>query len=170
MQHATRYLLAGLLSSSVTVLAQAASPMTLEERMIALEARASAAEVRAAAAERQAQAIALELQQLKGGSPDLPASAQATTTTPILDARLAKVEARQEALEELGRSERQNPSKLTNGFNFNGYARSGLLVGEGLSGGRGGPYVTPAGSVGGAVGRLGNEDDFIVGFYQGIFI
>ncbi len=27
------------------------------------------------------------------------------------------------------------------------------------NGGRGGPYITPAGSVGGAVGRLGNEDD-----------
>lgn len=162
MQHASRWLLAGLLSSSATVLAQAATPMTLEERMVALEARASAAEMRASAAEQQAQAIALELQRLKGGGPALSASspaAQATTTTPVLDARLARVEARQEALEKLGRSERQNPSKLSNGFSFNGYARSGLLVDEGLSGGRGGPYITPAGSVGGAVGRLGNEDD-----------
>lgn len=37
--------------------------------------------------------------------------------------------------------------------------KSGLLIDEGLGGGRGGPYTTPAGSVGGAVGRLGHEDD-----------
>ncbi|HLD68207.1 MAG TPA: carbohydrate porin, partial [Pseudomonas sp.] len=162
MQHASRCLLAGLLSSSATVLAQAATPMTLEERMVALEARASVAEMRASAAEHKAQAIALELQRLKDGNSDLSTSspaAQAAAIAPVLDDRLAKVEARQEALEKLGRSETKNPSNLTDGFSFNGYARSGLLVDEGLSGGRGGPYVTPAGSVGGAVGRLGNEDD-----------
>ena len=163
MQHASPWLLAGLLGAwPLAPLAQAAAPMTLEERLAALEARASAAEMRASAAERQAQAIALELQRLKGERPDLSASspaAQAATLAPALDARLAQVEARQEALEKLGRSETKNPSKLTDGFSFNGYARSGLLINEELSGGRGGPYVTPAGSVGGAVGRLGNEDD-----------
>ncbi len=163
MQHASPWLLAGLLGAwPLAPLAQAATPMTLEERMAALEARASAAEMRASAAERQAQAIALELQRLKGERPDLSVSspaAQAVTLAPALDARLAQVEARQEALEKLGRSETKNPGKLTDGFSFNGYARSGLLVNEELSGGRGGPYVTPAGSVGGAVGRLGNEDD-----------
>ncbi|WP_443191591.1 carbohydrate porin [Pseudomonas indica] len=163
MQHASPWLLAGLLGAwPLAPLAQAAASMTLEERLAALEARASAAEMRASAAERQAQAIALELQRLKGERPDLSASspaAQAATLAPALDARLAQVEARQEALEKLGRSETKNPSKLTDGFSFNGYARSGLLINEELSGGRGGPYVTPAGSVGGAVGRLGNEDD-----------
>ncbi|RML62234.1 Sucrose porin, partial [Pseudomonas syringae pv. maculicola] len=53
---------------------------------------------------------------------------------------------------------------LTDGFSFKGYARSGLLINDGLGGGRGGPYTTPAGSVGGAVGRLGNEDDTYMRF------
>ncbi|GAA0843310.1 carbohydrate porin [Marinobacter szutsaonensis] len=45
------------------------------------------------------------------------------------------------------------------GFSFNTYARSGLLLGGDLQSAPGGPYLTPAGSVGGAVGRLGNEPD-----------
>lgn len=45
------------------------------------------------------------------------------------------------------------------GFSFNTYARSGLLLGGDLQSVPGGPYLTPAGSVGGAVGRLGNEPD-----------
>ncbi len=38
------------------------------------------------------------------------------------------------------------------------------MINDGLGGGRGGPYTTPAGSVGGAVGRLGNEDDTYMRF------
>ncbi|RBP27603.1 sucrose porin [Marinobacter pelagius] len=45
------------------------------------------------------------------------------------------------------------------GFSFNTYARSGLLLNGDLQSAPGGPYLTPAGSVGGAVGRLGNEPD-----------
>ncbi|WP_273427569.1 carbohydrate porin [Marinobacter sp.] len=45
------------------------------------------------------------------------------------------------------------------GFSFNTYARSGLLLNDDLKSAPGGPYLTPAGSVGGAVGRLGNEPD-----------
>lgn len=45
------------------------------------------------------------------------------------------------------------------GFSFNTYARSGLLLGGDLQSVPGGPYLTPAGSVGGPVGRLGNEPD-----------
>ncbi len=161
MQHAPTWLLPALLGSlALAPLAQAATPMTLEERMAALEARASAAEARAAAAEQQARQTAAELAQLKRSNPAGQAdAAQQDMGAPLLAARLADVEARQAALEKLGRSETKNPSGLTNGFSFKGYARSGLLVDEGLGGGRGGPYVTPAGSVGGAVGRLGNEDD-----------
>ena len=149
MQHRSLWLTASLLGvCALTPLAQAATPVSLEERMAALEARASAAERRASAAEQQAQATALELQRLKSGAA-LPAA------SPALDARLAQVEA---ALEQQ-QDTKKSSSNLSDGFSFHGYARSGLLVGEGLSGGRGGPYVTPAGSVGGAVGRLGNEDD-----------
>ena len=149
MQHRSLWLTAGLLGvCALTPLAQAATPLSLEERLAALEARASAAERRASAAEQQAQATALELQRLKSGAA-LPAS------SPALDARLAQVEAALEQQQDTSK----NASNLSDGFSFHGYARSGLLVGEGLGGGRGGPYVTPAGSVGGAVGRLGNEDD-----------
>ncbi len=45
------------------------------------------------------------------------------------------------------------------GFSFNTYARSGLLLNNEGKSAPGGPYLTPAGSVGGAVGRLGNEPD-----------
>lgn len=45
------------------------------------------------------------------------------------------------------------------GFSFNSYARSGLLLGSDGKSVPGGPYLTPAGVVGGAVGRLGNEPD-----------
>ncbi|WP_292016594.1 carbohydrate porin, partial [Marinobacter sp. HL-58] len=45
------------------------------------------------------------------------------------------------------------------GFSFNTYARSGLLLNNEGKSASGGPYLTPAGSVGGAVGRLGNEPD-----------
>jgi sucrose porin len=47
---------------------------------------------------------------------------------------------------------------LSDGFTFGGYARSGIMSNK-SGAGRGGPYVTPASSVGGAVGRLGNEVD-----------
>ncbi len=152
MHKATGWLLAGVLGTSAAT-SQAA---TLEERMAALEARASAAEKRAATAEQQTQALARELQQVKRATPPLqPVASNATAiSAPALDTRLAKLEARQQSLDKEG-----STGNLTDGFSFNGYARSGLLVDEGLGGGRGGPYTTPAGSVGGAVGRLGNEDD-----------
>lgn len=152
MQKASSWVLAGVLGTSAAN-AQAA---TLEERMAAFEARAAAAEKRAAAAEQQTQALARELQQLKQSTAALqPAASTATTTVmPSLDTRLAKLEARQQSMEKEG-----STGHLTDGFSFKGYARSGLLINDGLGGGRGGPYTTPAGSVGGAVGRLGNEDD-----------
>ncbi|RXU18785.1 porin, partial [Pseudomonas syringae] len=161
MQNASRWLLAGVLGTSTTV-AQAA---TLEERMAAFEARASAAEKRAAAAEQQTQALARELQQLKlatpAAQPAAPTSAPtvAASPQPALDDRVAKLEARQQSMEKPS-----GAGHLTDGFSFKGYARSGLLINDGLGGGRGGPYTTPAGSVGGAVGRLGNEDDTYMRF------
>ncbi|RMO93712.1 Sucrose porin [Pseudomonas syringae pv. philadelphi] len=161
MQNASRWVLAGVLGTS-TAVSQAA---TLEERMAAFEARASAAEKRAAAAEQQTRALARELQELKLANPALQPAASAVAATvaassaPALDERVAKLEARQQSLEKPG-----GAGHLTDGFSFKGYARSSLLINEGLGGGRGGPYTTPAGSVGGAVGRLGNEDDTYMRF------
>ncbi|MDZ7851140.1 MAG: carbohydrate porin [Halomonas sp.] len=103
---------------------------SLEERLAELEARIAAAEQRADAAEQRAD---LAEQQAEGRL--LPDE---------VEERLARVE-RQASGEE--------------GFSFNVYARSGLLIGEDGKSAEGGPYVTPAGSLGGAVGRLGNEPD-----------
>lgn len=48
-----------------------------------------------------------------------------------------------------------------NGFEFSGYARSGMLINGNGHGAHGGPGVSPASSIGGDahVGRLGNEKD-----------
>ncbi|WP_304526182.1 carbohydrate porin [Halomonas sp. I5-271120] len=77
------------------------------------------------------------------------------------EARAASVEetvdAGQERLDEVARQ-----ASGEEGFSFNAYARSGLLVGDDGKSIPGGPTVTPAGSVGGYVGRLGNEPDTYV--------
>ncbi|MCE9682525.1 carbohydrate porin [Halomonas alkalisoli] len=102
----------------------------LEVRLADLEARIAAAEQRANAAEQRA---------------DLAeAQAESRLSDDEVEERLAKVE-RQASGEE--------------GFSFGAYARSGLLLGEDRKSIPGGPGVTPAGPLGGSVGRLGNESD-----------
>ncbi len=112
----------------------AADTADLEQRLLDLENRIAAAEQRASAAERRA-----ELAEAQAA-----AQAEERLTADEVEERLAKVE-RQASGEE--------------GFSFNAYARSGLLLGEDRKSIEGGPYVTPAGGLGGAVGRLGNEPD-----------
>lgn len=102
-----------------------------------LEQRLAELEARIAAAEQRAEIAEAE--------------AQGLLSADEVEARLARVE-RQASGEE--------------GFSFNVYARSGLLLGEDGKSLPGGPYVTPAGPLGGAVGRLGNEGDTYV---EGIF-
>lgn len=111
----------------------------MEQRLAELEARIAAAEQRAADAEQRA--TLAETRAESGARPDADE----------VEERLARVE-RQASGEE--------------GFSFNVYARSGLLLGEDGKSLPGGPYVTPAGPLGGAVGRLGNEGDTYV---EGIF-
>ena len=103
---------------------------SLEQRLLDLENRVAAAEQRASAAEQRAELA--------------EAQADGRLSTEEVEERLAKVE-RQASGEE--------------GFSFNVYARSGLLLGEDRKSIEGGPFVTPAGGLGGAVGRLGNEPD-----------
>jgi sucrose porin len=92
-----------------------------------------------------------------------------------LEARVAAAEARADAAEARAASVAESvddgqerldkvarQASGEEGFSFNAYARSGLLIGEDGNSAEGGPYVTPAGSVGGAVGRLGNEPDTYV--------
>ncbi|PRY62771.1 sucrose porin [Vreelandella songnenensis] len=93
-----------------------------------------------------------------------------------LEARIADLEARLAAAE-MRDSQPVEPNTTTvnerldtlerkassgEGLSLNGYARSGLLIGEDAKSISGGPYVTPAGPLGGAVGRLGNEPDTYV--------
>ena len=68
----------------------------------------------------------------------------------------------QAAQEQVERVEASAQAGRDDGISFNAYARSGLLINEDGNGGQGGPYLTPAGATGGAVGRLGNEDDHYV--------
>ncbi|SIR41190.1 sucrose porin [Aeromonas sp. RU39B] len=103
----------------------------IEARLAALEARVQEAEARAAAAEVRADAA-----QTKANDANKTASA-AKVQSDKVDQKTAGAQ----------------------GFEFHGYARSGLLVSGKGSGGKGGAYSTPAGSVGSPVGRLGNEDD-----------
>ncbi|MFY0991337.1 carbohydrate porin [Halomonas sp. C05BenzN] len=124
-------------SLGMTGVAGADTHLGLEERLAELETRIAAAERRADNAEQRAELA--------------EAQAEGRLSADEVEARLARVE-RQASGEE--------------GFSFNAYARSGLLLGEDGKSISGGPYVTPAGSLGGAVGRLGNEGDTYV---EGIF-
>ncbi|HBI08973.1 MAG TPA: porin, partial [Franconibacter pulveris] len=106
----------------------------LEQRLQAAEQRANAAETRAEAAEKQARELAASQQQTR-------------TAAAQVEQRTAKLE--QKASDE-------------GGFEFHGYARSGLLMNDSATKTQGGPTVTPAGETGGHVGRLGNEPDTYV--------
>ncbi|MDR5887880.1 MULTISPECIES: carbohydrate porin [Halomonadaceae] len=120
-------------AASLGVSGAAMADTTMEERLAELEARIIAAEQRAVAAEQRA----AEAEQQRAATADIESDAE-------IEERLARVERYADGEE---------------GFSFNVYARSGLLIGEDGKSAEGGPYVTPAGPEGGAVGRLGNEPD-----------
>ncbi|MCW0313903.1 Sucrose porin [Pantoea ananatis] len=131
----------GLLMSAGPVLAAEPSMSSIEARLAALEQRLQAAEQRANAAENRAEAAEKQAQQLARAQQ----KSQATAT---------QVEQRTAKLEQKASSE--------DGFEFHGYARSGLLMNSSATKTQGGPTVTPAGETGGHVGRLGNEPDTYV--------
>ena len=116
----------------------AAAANSLENRLEALEQRLEQAEQRATSAEARAQAAEQKTQEL-------------ATRTSQTEAKTTQVTQRTDALE--------TKTLAGTGVEFHGYARSGLLISDSGTGTEGGPYVTPAGSTGGAVGRLGNEPD-----------
>ena len=93
----------------------------IEARLAALEARVQAAESRAAAAEARADQAESK-------------ASEARETAVVAKAQSEKVD---------------KQTAGAQGFEFHGYARSGLLANSNGNGGRGGPYITPAGSVGG---------------------
>ncbi|MBB3105407.1 carbohydrate porin [Azomonas macrocytogenes] len=138
----------------------AAPALSIEERLARLEARTAAAEVRAAAAEADAAQLRQELKHMN----QQLAVRSSAPTQPTLNERVARIEARQQSLETRSStlaSTVEAVKALDDGFKFGAYARSGTITNQGDAG-RGGVNMTPAGSVGGAIGRLGNEPDTYV--------
>ncbi|MBS0847365.1 carbohydrate porin [Citrobacter sp. JGM124] len=138
--HKKRTVITAIFIGSVSLYAQA-DPMSVEARLTALEQRLHWAERRASMAEQRADAAERKTQQLvtqQGVNSAVTAPVAESTATPV------------------------NQSGSTRHFEFHGYARSGLLMNHSGSSTKGGPYMTPAGDTGGAVGRLGNEPDTYV--------
>ena len=140
MKKSTLTLTLGLLMGSGTALADSGKS-SIEARLMALEQWLQAAEQRASMAENRADAAEKQTR-------ELVAAQQKTQTT------AAQVEQRTATLEK--------KASDNGGFEFHGYARSGLLMNNSAAKTQGGPSVTPAGETGGHVGRLGNEPDTYV--------
>ncbi|MDX5630641.1 MULTISPECIES: carbohydrate porin [unclassified Brenneria] len=129
----------GLLLSS-PLYASAASSGSIEARLNALEQRLQQAEQRAQIAEARADAAEKHTQQL--------------------EARTAQTEQKAQQVEQRT-TELASQKSFADGFEFHGYARSGLLANDSSVSSNAdiGPGMSPAGSTGGHIGRLGNEDD-----------
>ncbi|MEC5342593.1 carbohydrate porin [Brenneria populi] len=123
--------------------ASAAGSDSIEARLNALEQRLQQAEQRAQAAEARAEAAESQTRQL----------AARTTQT---EQKTQQVEQRTTAL--------ASQKSFADGFEFHGYARSGLSVNDSSTSSKTdiGPGMSPAGQTGGHIGRLGNEDDTYV--------
>lgn len=123
----------------------AAPGLTIEERLNQLELRLQKAESRATIAEQKNEKLQAQIQHSE------QQAQQAQKTTQDLEKRTKHIE------------------KVTpddNGyFELHGYARSGMMTTQNARHAQGGPYLTPAGQTGGAVGRLGNEPDTYVEVY-----
>ncbi|MDU7370685.1 MAG: carbohydrate porin, partial [Klebsiella michiganensis] len=127
-----------------------AAPLTVEQRLALLEARLNHAEQEAGEAKRRAQQA--ELRTSAAEQRAAAAEKQVQTLSQRTDATEQKQQAADKQLAK---------SRLTDGFEFNAYARSGMLVNSHGKGARGGPGISPASSLNGDahVGRLGNEKD-----------
>lgn len=127
-----------------------AAPLTVEQRLALLEARLNHAEQEAGEAKRRAQQA--ELRTSAAEQRAAAAEKQVQTLSQRTDATEQKQQAADKQLAK---------TRLTDGFEFNAYARSGMLVNSHGKGARGGPGISPASSLNGDahVGRLGNEKD-----------
>ncbi|MFS2221638.1 carbohydrate porin [Pantoea sp. B65] len=128
---------------------------SLEARLAAMEKRLQMAEKRTAAAEQRASAAEQNVATLKQ-------QAQESQQTVSVLSQQAQ-QNRQETQQVLARTAAmESKSSVAQGFEFHGYARSGLIMNDAASATQSGPYLTPAGETGGAVGRLGNENNTYV--------
>ena len=114
---------------------------TIEARLIALEKRLQEAENRAQTAENRAESAEKKVQQLTAQQQ------KNQDTTQEVAQRTAKLEKKADE---------------KSGFEFHGYARSGVIMNDSGASTKSGAYMTPAGETGGAIGRLGNQADTYV--------
>ncbi|GKL23063.1 carbohydrate porin [Klebsiella variicola] len=114
---------------------------TIESRLIALEKRLQDAENRAQTAENRADSAEKKVEQL-------------TTQQQKTQDNTQQVAQRTAQLE--------TKADEKSGFEFHGYARSGVIMNDSASSTKSGAYITPAGETGGAIGRLGNQADTYV--------
>ncbi|MGX7400797.1 carbohydrate porin, partial [Enterobacter sp. ESY66] len=114
---------------------------TIEARLNALEKRLQEAENRAQTAENRAGAAEKKVQQLTAQQQKNQNSTQ-------------------EVAQRTARLEKKADDK--SGFEFHGYARSGVIMNDSGASTKSGAYITPAGETGGAIGRLGNQADTYV--------
>ncbi|WP_457809319.1 carbohydrate porin [Kushneria sp. EE4] len=133
-----------------------AADRSIEERLAELEARVAASERRASQAEQravQAETALAEQRTSAQQAPEPQLAQQDNVPQTSGDEELSAPGIPSEIRQEEGEGE---------GLSMSVYARSGLLIGSDRKSAPGGPYLTPAGRSGGAVGRLGNEPDTYV--------
>lgn len=129
----------------------------LESRLQKAENRASNAEHRADLAEQRVAALAASAQTTASAAA-APAASTSGAPASAPAAGPASIEAAPAAqIAKLG-----DDKKISDGFEFHGYARSGVIMNDSAAGTKSGPYLTPAGETGGAIGRLGNENNTYV--------
>lgn len=114
---------------------------SIEARLIALEKRLQDAENRAQTAENRAESAEKKVEQL-------------TTQQQKTQDNTQQVAQRTAQLEK--------KADEKSGFEFHGYARSGVIMNDSAASTKSGAYMTPAGETGGAIGRLGNQADTYV--------
>ena len=107
---------------------------SIEARLIALEKRLQDAENRAQTAENRAESAEKKVEQL-------------TTQQQKTQDNTQQVAQRTAQLEK--------KADEKSGFEFHGYARSGVIMNDSAASTKSGAYMTPAGETGGAIGRRG---------------
>lgn len=135
--------------------AHAVQASGIEERLARLEARLNQAESEARAARLTARRLQTQASRAEQRADEAERKIAAIQSEPVATPQL------QEKKPEAPVSIKKPVSLPDNGFEFSGYARSGMLLSGSARGARGGPGVSPASSIGGDahVGRLGNEKD-----------
>lgn len=134
--------------------ASQAASLTIEQRLAILEAKVNQAQREAQEAKAHAQKAEMRTQK---------AEARADVAEKQLQQLTVRATASEQMVQETDKKMTAQMAKdrAHDGFEFNAYARAGLLVNNHGKGGRGGPSVSPASSLNGDAhaGRLGNEKD-----------